>query len=178
MTTRRVAMVGAGPACSAASLALTRFRGVEVLLLERVTFPRRKVCGSGLLPWTLDLLAEFGLAAAVGAEAYPIHGALVGGAGREPVELRSKYEAVVLFGVDEEEYGRDEIATLRQQRTVLVGELILPGRLPVIIPEALDTRPALPFSKRCLLRLILWSTGAQPVSTLSLGPERPIARPT
>jgi hypothetical protein len=177
MTTPRVAVVGAGPACSAASLALTRFRGVEVLLLERVTFPRRKVCGSGLLPWTLDLPPS---------SVWPRRweprriqsAARWSGAGREPVELRSKYEAVVLFGVDEEEYGRDEIATLRQQRTVLVGELILLGRPPVIIPEALDTRPALPFSKRCLLPLILWSIGVQPVSTLSPGPERPIARPT
>ncbi|MGX1481342.1 flavin-dependent dehydrogenase [Streptomyces griseus] len=45
----QVIVVGAGPAGSAAALHLAR-AGVDVLLLEKGTFPRDKVCGDGLTP--------------------------------------------------------------------------------------------------------------------------------
>ena len=44
-----VIVVGAGPAGSTAAIALAR-AGVDVLLLEKSTFPRDKVCGDGLTP--------------------------------------------------------------------------------------------------------------------------------
>ena len=43
-----VAVIGAGPAGSAAALALAR-QGRSVLLLEKAAFPRYKTCGGGLL---------------------------------------------------------------------------------------------------------------------------------
>src|SRR5215212_9071299 len=94
---KRVVVIGAGPAGSAAAMTLCRFPSVETLLLERATFPRRKVCGSGLSPWCLDLLDELGVGPAVRREAYTIHGALIGGANGAPVELRGKYEAAILL---------------------------------------------------------------------------------
>jgi len=94
---KRVVVIGAGPAGSAAAMGLLGFRGLEVLLLEAASLPRRKVCGSGLSPWTLDLLDHMGVGAQVRQEAYPIRGALIGGTRGECVALRSHYEAAVLL---------------------------------------------------------------------------------
>jgi len=44
-----VIVVGAGPAGSATAAYLAR-AGVDVLVLEKATFPREKVCGDGLTP--------------------------------------------------------------------------------------------------------------------------------
>jgi geranylgeranyl reductase family protein len=55
-----VAVVGAGPAGSAAALAARR-AGARVLLLDRSAFPRDKPCGDGIAPHTLDVLAELGV---------------------------------------------------------------------------------------------------------------------
>jgi geranylgeranyl reductase family protein len=54
-----VVVVGAGPAGSAAAAVLAQ-RGCSVLLLDKATFPRDKVCGDGIGWNTLRLLAELG----------------------------------------------------------------------------------------------------------------------
>lgn len=56
-----VIIVGAGPAGSAAAITLAR-EGVDVLLIDRERFPRDKVCGDGLLPGSIKLLNQLGLA--------------------------------------------------------------------------------------------------------------------
>jgi len=57
-----VAVVGAGPAGSAAALAvLTAWPGARVALLDRTDFPRDKACGDGVAPHVLDVLARFGV---------------------------------------------------------------------------------------------------------------------
>ncbi len=63
MDTVDVAVVGAGPAGSAAALAARR-AGASVLLLDRATFPRDKPCGDGIAPHALDVLAGLGVPAA------------------------------------------------------------------------------------------------------------------
>ncbi|RKR88530.1 geranylgeranyl reductase family protein [Micromonospora pisi] len=66
-----VAVVGAGPAGSAAALAARR-AGASVLLLDRAEFPRDKACGDGIAAHTLDVLAELGVPdAAAGFAAVP-----------------------------------------------------------------------------------------------------------
>ena len=55
-----VVVVGAGPAGCVAAHALSR-RGLEVLLVDRAAFPRWKVCGCCLNPFTLGILASAGL---------------------------------------------------------------------------------------------------------------------
>jgi flavin-dependent dehydrogenase len=59
-----VAVVGAGPAGSAAALAARR-AGASVLLLDRAAFPRDEPCGDGIAAHVLDVLAELGVPDAV-----------------------------------------------------------------------------------------------------------------
>lgn len=53
-------VIGAGPAGSLSALLLAR-RGIHTLLVERQTFPRRKVCGCCLNAGALSLLRDEGL---------------------------------------------------------------------------------------------------------------------
>jgi geranylgeranyl reductase family protein len=58
--THDVAVVGAGPAGSAAAYFLAR-RGLDVLLLDKARFPRDKTCGDGVSPRALAVLDRMGL---------------------------------------------------------------------------------------------------------------------
>jgi menaquinone-9 beta-reductase len=55
-----VIVVGAGPAGSATAHYLAR-SGLDVLLLEKTTFPREKVCGDGLTPRAVKELISMGV---------------------------------------------------------------------------------------------------------------------
>jgi flavin-dependent dehydrogenase len=82
-----VLVVGAGPAGSMAALVLAR-AGVKVTLLDRVDFPRDKLCGDSINPGALALLRRHALAADVEARGVPIHGMLVTGPGNAAVNGR------------------------------------------------------------------------------------------
>lgn len=60
MDTADVAVVGGGPAGAAAAITLAR-RGRDVVVVDRATFPRDKICGDGLTAGALRLLEELGL---------------------------------------------------------------------------------------------------------------------
>jgi len=55
-----VVVVGAGPGGSATAHALAQ-TGLDVLLLEKTSFPREKVCGDGLTPRAVRTLVEMGI---------------------------------------------------------------------------------------------------------------------
>jgi geranylgeranyl reductase family protein len=55
-----VLVVGAGPAGAAAGLAARR-RGLDVLVVDKATFPRDKTCGDGLTTAALRLLEQLGV---------------------------------------------------------------------------------------------------------------------
>jgi len=55
----QVAVVGAGPAGSAAAYFLAQ-RGLDVLLIDRSHFPRDKTCGDGLSPRALKVMETMG----------------------------------------------------------------------------------------------------------------------
>ena len=55
-----VIVVGAGPGGSATAQALAQ-SGLDVLLLEKTSFPREKVCGDGLTPRAVKTLVDMGI---------------------------------------------------------------------------------------------------------------------
>jgi geranylgeranyl reductase family protein len=55
-----VLVVGAGPAGSTVAHHLAR-RGLDVLMVDRATFPREKVCGDGLTPRAVGALLDLGV---------------------------------------------------------------------------------------------------------------------
>ena len=55
-----VLVIGAGPGGSTAAFFLAR-HGVDVALVEKASFPRDKVCGDGLTPRVVKILAEMGI---------------------------------------------------------------------------------------------------------------------
>ena len=71
-----VAVVGAGPAGTAAAITLARL-GRQVVLIDRATFPRDKCCGDGLTAAALRQLEDLGLDPAGVPSWEPVHEAVV-----------------------------------------------------------------------------------------------------
>jgi geranylgeranyl reductase family protein len=67
-----VLVVGGGPAGAACAAAVRRARpDADVLVLDRSDFPRDKVCGDGIAPEALDVLAGLGLDVAALTDGFP-----------------------------------------------------------------------------------------------------------
>jgi geranylgeranyl reductase family protein len=67
-----VVVVGGGPAGAACAAAARRTDpGARVLVLDRADFPRDKVCGDGIAPEALDVLAGLGIDPAALTAGYP-----------------------------------------------------------------------------------------------------------
>ena len=69
-----VAIIGAGPAGTAAAIHLGQLGAGNVILVDRHDFPRDKTCGSGVSPKGLDVLKALGVWDQVMPEAYWIKG--------------------------------------------------------------------------------------------------------
>ncbi|MDX1615690.1 MAG: NAD(P)/FAD-dependent oxidoreductase [Candidatus Promineifilaceae bacterium] len=70
---REVIVVGAGPAGSATAMALAR-QGHDVLLLDRQSFPRDKVCGDAVPSGAVEILYSLGMKERIAeADFYPVH---------------------------------------------------------------------------------------------------------
>ena len=67
-----VAVIGAGPAGSAAAWALAS-RGLDVVLIDQHVFPRDKVCGDGLIPDAHAALRRMGVLDEVMSQARRVH---------------------------------------------------------------------------------------------------------
>jgi flavin-dependent dehydrogenase len=80
-------VVGAGPAGSVTALVLAR-AGARVLLLDRETFPRDKLCGDTINPGALSLLDSLGLSGGPIARAQPLAGMILSG---PRVSVRTEY---------------------------------------------------------------------------------------
>lgn len=83
-----VVISGAGPAGAFAALTLAR-GGARVVLCDRDTFPRRKLCGDTLNPGGVALLREAGLAGPIERDGVPLDGMVV--TGESGVTIRGTY---------------------------------------------------------------------------------------
>ena len=131
-----VLIVGAGPAGSAAAIALAG-AGFDVVLIDQQAFPRDKICGDGLIPDAHHALRRLGLLDAVLARARAVrHVAVIGPRGgridvpgtlavlprreldamlcQAAVEAGARMHAPVRFiGLLEEDQGAGEVGTRR-----------------------------------------------------------------
>ena len=100
MAKPRVVIVGAGPSGATCALQLARSGKTEVVLLDKSTYPRVKVCGSGLSPLALKILQRLDLLD----KFEPLHAEMVGmrakGPGGHEVALRGGKGAWVVPRVE------------------------------------------------------------------------------
>jgi geranylgeranyl reductase family protein len=89
-------VVGAGPAGSAAALQAARSGLGPVLLIDRHSFPRPKVCAGGIAPLARGVLKRLGLWEQVREAGYPIHGARLRTPSGRDITLEGRTVAVVL----------------------------------------------------------------------------------
>ena len=109
-----VIVVGAGPGGSSAAYHLAR-AGLDVLLLEKSTFPREKVCGDGLTPRAVKQLVGMGIALEPAAGWFPNKGIrIIGGGVRIELDWPelSSYPG---FGLVRTRRGFDEIVARAAQ---------------------------------------------------------------
>ena len=84
-----VIIIGAGPGGSSAAYFLAN-KGINVLLLDRSTFPRDKTCGDGLTPRCVAMLDEIGVLSEVEKVSHRINSARIFSPNGKSVETRLK----------------------------------------------------------------------------------------
>ena len=89
MATADVLIIGAGPAGSAAARSLA-LRGLKVVLADRASFPRDKVCGDALIPDALAALDRLSLRARVLDAALPLGSIRIHAPGGRSVDVRGE----------------------------------------------------------------------------------------
>ena len=110
-----VIVVGAGPGGSSAAYHLAR-AGLDVLLLEKSTFPREKVCGDGLTPRAVKQLVGMGITLEPADGWFPNKGIrIIGGGARIELDWPelSSYPG---FGLVRTRRGFDEIVARAAQQ--------------------------------------------------------------
>lgn len=92
----KIIVIGAGPAGGACALTLARSGRADVTVLDKSTYPRVKICGSGLSPHALQIIDQLGLRATI--EPYHLHmrGVTARGPGGTEVHLRGAKGAWVV----------------------------------------------------------------------------------
>lgn len=127
----RVAIVGAGPAGTAAAARLGQLGVTDVVLLDKHPFPRDKTCASGVSPNGVRVLRELEVWDDVRPHAYPITGArVVTPKGREAwINGGSAMEAIVCLRrtLDHALLRRAEGAGVRFLPHFTAGRLLMDG---------------------------------------------------
>lgn len=99
MRRSKIIVIGAGPAGGACALTLAK-EGAEVLVLDKSSYPRTKVCGSGLSPHALVMLDRLGIRSLIEPLHIPMAGVLAKGPGGTEVHLRGAKGAWVVPRVE------------------------------------------------------------------------------
>ncbi len=118
-----VIVVGAGPGGSSAAYHLAR-AGLDVLLLEKSTFPREKVCGDGLTPRAVKQLVGMGIPLEAQEGWFPNKGLrIIGGGARIEIDW-PELTSYPGFGLVRTRRGFDETLARAAQRA---GARLLEG---------------------------------------------------
>lgn len=123
MDSCEVLIVGGGPAGSACAWAL-RNRGCDVVVMDKATFPRDKVCAGWITPAVLDELQMDSAEYAAGRVLQPITGFLTGMIGGKMV--RTDYGRVVSYGIRRCEF--DNYLLQRCGARLMLGEAFRSAR--------------------------------------------------
>ncbi|MEX1367745.1 MAG: NAD(P)/FAD-dependent oxidoreductase [Nannocystaceae bacterium] len=100
MRRSKIIVIGAGPAGGACALTLAKEGGSEVLVLDKSSYPRTKVCGSGLSPHSLAMLEQLGILETIAPLHIPMAGVMCRGPGGTKVHLRGAKGAWVVPRVE------------------------------------------------------------------------------
>jgi geranylgeranyl reductase family protein len=119
MDTCDVVIVGGGPAGSSCAWGL-RDSGLDVLLLDRATFPRNKLCGGWITPLVLDELSIDPQDYAPGHVLQPIYGFRLSAIGGPQVEVQG--DKIVSYGIRRCEF--DEYLLRRSGAPIREGAAI------------------------------------------------------
>ncbi len=136
-----ILIAGAGPAGSLAAWTAAR-AGARVLIVDRETFPRDKLCGDTLSPGALALLDAAGLGSGLRELGRPLSGMVVSGAG---TSVEARYSA-----------GRAGLAVTRRvfdawllERAIAAGARFEPGL--IVRAPLVDETPAGPVVRGLVL---------------------------
>ena len=170
-----VIVCGAGPAGSVAATVLAR-GGARVLLVDRATFPRDKLCGDTINPGALAVLRRLGLTGAFERTAMPIDGMIV--TGQNGVRVRCAYGAqrglaLLRRDLDAALVGGAVAAGARCEEGVVVrGPLLDEGRVRGVVLASRDGRDI-----RVPAPLVIAADGRRSRVALGAGLLRHPARP-
>lgn len=174
-----VLIAGAGPAGTVAATALAR-AGVRVLVVDRATFPRDKLCGDTLNPGALALLRRLALDAPVVEAGLPLSGMIVTGGAR--VQVTGTYRA----GLQGRAISRRVLDQILLDAAATAGAMVETGAR--VMEALLDTAGAVPVVRgaaveargrrtRLPARVTIAADGRRSPLAFSLGLARHPARP-
>lgn len=119
-------VAGGGPAGSACALLLAR-AGLCVTLVERATFPRRKVCGEYLNSGAVAALGRLGVLDDVRRHAFALRGVRLVPAGAPPVELPFTHGALACE--------RETLDAILLRAAVYAGVTVVRGRAEDVLRD-------------------------------------------
>ena len=121
-----VVVVGGGPAGSTCALLLAR-AGLSVTLVERATFPRRKVCGEYLNSGAVAALERIGVLDDVRAKAFALHGVRLIPPRAPAVELPFAHGALAC--------ARETLDAILLRAAVYAGVTVVHGRVEDVLRD-------------------------------------------
>jgi len=119
-------VAGGGPAGATCALLLAR-AGLAVTLVERATFPRRKICGEYLNSGAVAALDRIGALGEVRAEAFPLHGVRLVPPHAPAVELPFTHGALAC--------ARETLDAILLRAAVFAGVTVVHGRVEELLHD-------------------------------------------